>query len=360
MLVKGKPRRARIFTAGLFLFLMVALVLPTTAFADAVADYDFATPIFGLKVAPDGRLLVADAGAGIVELHHGGGEIIASLPGVSDIAPIGRGVMWAVTGGGEGGLARKLFLITQGKTRVMADLYAFEAKVNPDGGAIDSNPFAVEHTAAGKALVVDAAGNSLLVVDKQGNIDWVATFPHQFVSTEHIKKLVGCPDALPQVGFACDLPDMMPAEAVPTSIAVGPDGAYYVGLLIGFPGPVGASQVWRIEPNTLHAECGSSPACSVVAGGFTSIVDLAFGPDGTMYVVEIDEASFMAVELAFFGLPGLTLGGTVNACTPGSWTCSVVASGLSIPTAVAVGRDRTVYVAISGLIPGAAQVIALP
>jgi len=113
--------------------------------------------------------------------------------------------------------------------------------------------------------------------------------------------------------------------------------------------------VWRIEPGTLHADCGTSPACSVVADGFTSIIDLGFGPDGTLYVVEFDEASWAAVEL---GLGGL--GGTVNACNSSSWTCSVVAGSLPLPSAVAVDRNGTVYATVLSLVPGSAQVIVLP
>lgn len=92
-----------------------------------------------------------------------------------------------------------------------------------------------------------------------------------------------------------------------------------------------------------------------------AIVDIAFGPDGTLYVVEFDEAGAIAVELgAFFGLPVATQGGTVDACNLSTGTCSEVAKGLTLPIAVAVDRDETVYVAIGSLIPGAAQVITLP
>ena len=76
------------------------LVVATTAAITAVDSYEFATPLFGLAVAPDGSLLVADAGAGIVELRKGVGTLIAELPGVTDIAPIGRGEMFAIRGGG--------------------------------------------------------------------------------------------------------------------------------------------------------------------------------------------------------------------------------------------------------------------
>jgi glucose/arabinose dehydrogenase len=139
-------------------------------------------------------------------------------------------------------------------------------------------------------------------------------------------------------------------------VAVGPDGAYYVGELKGFPAPAGRSRIWRIEPGARHADCATSPECSIVATGFTSIVDLTFGPDGTLYVVEIDEASWAAVE---FGVG--SLGGTVNACNPSTWTCSQVATGLPIPIGAAVDRRAgEVYVTINALIPGAAQVIKLP
>ena len=146
-----------------------------------------------------------------------------------------------------------------------------------------------------------------------------------------------------------------PAQGVPTSVAIGLDGAYYVGELKGFPAPTGASRVWRIEPGTRQATCGSSSACKVVADGFTSIVDLAFGPDGTLYVVELDEASWLAVELGFS-----TPGGTVNACNPASGACMELATGLPMPIAAAVDRSGTVYEAIRALVPGAASVIQLP
>ena len=85
-----------------------------------------------------------------------------------------------------------------------------------------------------------------------------------------------------------------------------------------------------------------------------SIVDLGSGPDGTIYVTEIDEASFLAVELGIG-----TVGGTVNACNPTTWVCTAIATGLPIPAATTVSKTGTVYTLINSLIPGAAQVIAL-
>jgi hypothetical protein len=324
--------------------------------ATAVAPYDFATPIFGLATTPDGGLLVADAGAGIVELRKGVGSLVAELPGVTDIAPIGRGSMFALRGGGPGLTTGAIFRVSRGNVRQIADLYAFEAANNPHPTAVDSNPFDVEVLNGGEAIVADAGGNTLLTVDRSGHVDWIAAFPDELVSTANLKSLAGCPTPPAAFAFICALPAMMPAQSVSTSVAIGPDGAYYVGELKGFPAPTGESRIWRIEPGTLHAQCGSSAACTVVADGFTSIVDLTFGPDNTLYVVELDEASWAAVEFPFDG----TLGGTVNACDLATWTCTEVAADLPMPMAATTDRRGTVYVAINALVPGAAEVIALP
>jgi hypothetical protein len=348
MSVKSTSWTHRALTAALVLGMLLIPTFSASAFSPAVS-YSFAGPIFGLSAAPDGSLLVADAAAGVVQLNKGAGSLIAGLPGVSDVAAIGVGDAFAITGAGDA----KLYRVSNGKVRMLADLGAYEATVNPDAPEINPNPFDVEALNGGKALVADAGGNDLLIVDQQGKIDWVATLPEEMVSTDHIKSLVGCPNPLPGLESFCGLPPVMPAQAVATSVAVGPDGAYYMGELKGFPGALNTSRVWRIEPGTLHAQCGVSPACSVVASGFTSIVDLAFGPDGTLYVTEYDEASFMAIELGV-GMQG----GTVNACKLGGG-CSVLASGLMMPIGVAVTKTGQVYAAIMNLTPGA-QVVMLP
>jgi hypothetical protein len=314
----------------------------------AIVPYSFASPVFGIATAPDGSLLVADAGAGIVELRKGAGALVAELPGVTDVAPVGRGDMFATRGGGPELTTGALFRVSRGKTRLVADLFAFEAAVNPHPTAVDSNPFDVEVLAGGHVLVADAAGNDLLIVDPAGRVDWVAVFPDELVPTDNIKALAGCPSPAP----FCMLPAMIPAQAVSTSVAVGPDGDYYVGELKGFPAPIGMSRIWRVTRGTRHAVCPSAE-CTVVANGFTSIVDLTFGRDGTLYVVEFDEGSWAAVEI----IPA-PLGGTVNACNITTWVCSPVGAGLLEPIGAAVDRSGKVFVATEVL--GVPQVIELP
>ena len=100
------------FTALLVGGLSLMLTGPAATVAHPVSSYNFATPIFGLAVAPDGSLLVADNGAGVVELRKGEGHLIVELPGVTDVDPIGRGNMFALTGAGEADTAAKLFWVS--------------------------------------------------------------------------------------------------------------------------------------------------------------------------------------------------------------------------------------------------------
>src|SRR5439155_6684586 len=185
------------------------------------------------------------------------------------------------------------------------------------------DPFDLARLAGGSTLIADAAGNDLLVADSAGQLDCVATFP-----------------------------ELNGIQAVPTSVVVGPDGAYYVGELTGFPAPLGASRVWRVAPGTLHAHCGSSAACSVVAAGLTSIIDLAFGPDGKLYVAQLDDSGWPAIE------GGGGTGGSVHACSISTGTCRAVVSGIPILTAIAF-RGDTLWGAIWGLVPGLADVVPL-
>jgi hypothetical protein len=297
-----------------------AVLTPSAAFANPGF---YGTPMFGIDPAPGGQLLVADAAKGIVDADTG--ELVASLPGVTDVAPIGRGDMLALTSTFAPNTHGALFRVSKGSTRELADLQAYEEENDPAGDGTDegSDPFDLARLAGGETLIVDAAGNDLLEADSAGRIDWVATFPAQ-----------------------------NGIQAVPTSVAVGPDGAYYVGELTGFPAPLGLSRIWRIAPGTHHARCGSDAACSVVATGFTSIIDLAFGPDGRLYVAQLDDSGWPAAE------GGGGTGGSVHACTVSTGTCQTVVSGIPILTSIAF-RGSTLWGAMWALVPGRADVVPL-
>lgn len=318
-------------------------------------DDGFSGPLFDLATAPNGDILVADAGAGIATKK---GSVHIPLPGVSSLSPIGNGAMWALEGltgdpGSDTGQA--LYRVTKGKNKLISDLFEFEATENPDGAElIDSNPFDVQSLGGNAALVVDAGGNDLLRIDNQGNIEVVAVFPEELVSTENIKELFGCPESDADL---CILPEMIPAQAVPTSVAIGPDGYYYVGELKGFPAPKDASNIWRISPDASGAMCGSSSDCELVFdGGFTSIIDLEFDSSGNLHVVELEENSWFALE---FLDPEDLLGGTINSCDLDAASCTELATGIPILTAITFGKDGTLWATKNALIPGLAEVIAV-
>ncbi len=297
-----------------------AVLLPTAAQADPTF---YASPMFGIDTAPGGQLLVADAGRGIVDADTG--ALVAPLPGVTDIAPIGQGDLLALTSTFAPGTHGALYRVSKGSVRKLADLQQYEVQNDPagDGTVEGSDPFDLARLAGGKTLIADAAGNDLLVADDTGTIDWVATFPEQDGE-----------------------------QAVPTSVVIGPDGAYYVGELTGFPATPGISRVWRVAPGTRHAHCATSPACSVVVTGRTSIIDLAFGPDSKLYVAQLDDASWLAVE------GGGGVGGSVHACDVATGACQTVVSHVPILTSIAF-RGSTLWGSIWALVPGLADVVPL-
>lgn len=185
------------------------------------------------------------------------------------------------------------------------DISAHETANNPDEGEIDSNPYAIERVDGGY-LVADAGANALLHVTDGGTITTVAVFPPRMVE------------------FPPGSGDMMPMQAVPTSVDVGPDGAYYVGQLTGFPFPPGGANVYRVEE-------GEEP--EVFADGFTNIIDVAFDDDGNLYVV----------ELAANGLLSGDPAGKVTRIDAEGNRMLVADSGLAFPGGIAIGDDGFIY-----------------
>ena len=316
----------------------IALAVVTLALVPAAAQADpsfYDGPIFGIATGPGGSLFAADSGKGVVDADTG--TTSAFAPGMNDVAPIGRGEALAA---GANDIGTGLFRVSKGRAGFVADTAAFEEDNDPagDGTEEGSNPFDLAHLGGHRTLIADAAGNSLLVADQQGRLDWVATFPP--------KTGLPCPP-----GF-CEGTVPFPVHAVPTSVAIGPDGAYYVGELTGFPFTPGFSRIWRIEPGTRHADCATSSACSIVADDLTAVIDLQFGPDGALYVAQLDDAGVGAFE------EGNGIGGSVRRCSVSTGACSVVVDGIPILTAIAF-RGSTLWGASFALVPGLADVTPL-
>jgi hypothetical protein len=221
---------------------------------------------------------------------------------------------------------RLLWIRPNGSPLPIADIWAFERDVNPDATvgnpAVDSNAVDVLLD-RGRFVIADAGGNAIDLASLRGRVSNLAVFPN---------RLVDNPLGGPQV----------PMQAVPTSVVLGPDRQYYVSQLTGFPFPVGGANVYRVDPRT--------GVVSVFASGFTNIMDLAFGRDGTLYVLEIDHNSLLAPgdEGAIFAV---SRDGTKR-------QLDLPAGSVTMPGGITVGRDG-LYVTNNGGSPGGGQVLRI-
>ena len=203
-----------------------------------------------------------------------------------------------------------------GKWSVEADVAGFERAANPDNEVFDSNPYGLL-AEAGTQYVTDAGGNSLLRVGANGAISLVATFARV--------------PAPAMFGGS--------SQAVPTNVRRGPDGALYVSTLTGVPFTTGAASVFRVAD-------GGAP--QPFATGFKTITDLAFGPDGSLYVLQYASG------------PGLFFAGAgkVVRVAPNGQRTDVV-TGLTNPTGIVVADDGTIYVSNKGNVAGVGEVLRI-
>ena len=293
--------------------LAALLVSAAPAAAAPVTVADGMNDPRGIADARGDRLLVAESGSGEIKLIRDADEDNARVstfaqltPGgaLVDVAAWGRNRAFAVLGGAPENAGDPLGQLVKvrrgGEPRLLADIAAYQLG-DPDPDDQDEPPFPEESNANGLAvlgggrfLVADAANNDLLLVNR-GKITTVARFkPEEVPFPEGTFPFPTPPPGTPVL-----------AEAVPTAVTVGPDGAWYVSELKGFPFHPGSSRIWRIKRGATGATCDPERpyrgACRTVATGFTSVIDLAFGDRGELYVLEIAKAGLLQVE--FFGAP---------------------------------------------------------
>jgi len=320
----------------------------------------------GVAVDASGRVYVAEAGTGKVLVIRGGsvGTYASGFPHVTspegDITGIvnvairtGHGGAVAAIGAGPQNVDKRfdsVVRLSPRSGRVLADIQAYR-NTHPDTTDLDqppnptdSNAYGIAALSGSRTLVTDAAGNELDLVGPTGKIQTVAKFPNAVISTSDLP-----PGVVPPAVTA------LPAEAVPTSVAVGPDGWWYVGELKGFPFTPGASRVWRISPSARNVVCdpsATSGPCTIFADGLTSITGLDFGPDGSLYVVEI-------VKNGVFNLfsGGDTTGALIR--IKNGVRTELVPGTLHAPGDVAVARNGTIYVSNLSVSPNGGQVLAI-
>jgi DNA-binding beta-propeller fold protein YncE len=222
---------------------------------------------------------------------------------------------------------RVLRIDRHGDVERLVDVWAFERDNNPDravgNAAIDSNPVDVI-SGAGRFIIADAGGNTLLKARRDGSIEALSVFGNRNVPA---------PSGRGEI----------PMQAVPTGVVRGPDGDYYMSQLTGFPFPVGAANVYRVDGRTGDAE--------VFAGGFTNIMDLAFGRDGTLWVLEIDHDSLLG---------GATDGAIYSVDENGDkQQLDLPAGTLTAPGGITVGDDGALYVTNKTMSAGDGEVLRI-
>ena len=116
-----------------------------------------------------------------------------------------------------------------------------------------------------------------------------------------------------------------------------------MGQLTGAPFPLGFANVYRVP--------ASGGTLEVYASGFTKIIDLAFGLDGSLYVLQISSTAG--------GPPQGGSGSLIRLSPDGTTRTTIVApgAGLVAPGGIAIDRDGSIYVTNLSVSPGSGTVV---
>lgn len=324
-----------------------------------------------LSFGPDEALYIAEAGRGgtgasipslgqpgasvfygatgaITRIEHGVAErVVTGLPslalpngsdavGVSDIEFDADGNTYAIVGLASNPANRDEILEVPDFSQLIAidsfenggswirlqDFGAYEQANNPDGQNVDTNLYdlLIEDNTA---YVIDAGANDLLSQRAFGGEPSLeAVFPSRTATN-------------PFTG------ESIVQQSVPTSVAVGPDGALYVGQLTGFPFQANAAQVYRINEE-------GQP--EVYEGGFTNIVDLAFDDAGGLYVLEYDANGLLN--------EGDT-GALIYVSSDSNTRTTIADDELINPTGLEIDVDGDIYISNKGSVAGQGEVLRL-
>jgi hypothetical protein len=198
---------------------------------------------------------------------------------------------------------------------VVADITGYERTHDPDGQGADSNPYAVVAYRNGW-LVADAAANTVLRVDRQGNVSLFHTFGN--ITDGACAGRSDPSPAFPGCNF------------VPDALAVDRQGNVYVGGL-GSLVP-GAGEVVQLD---------SQGQQRAVWTGFSSVVGVAAGSGGSIYVSQL---------FAPPTTPGTYIPGVLTRVDPAGQRTDV---DVPLPAGVVVDQHDNVYVSAYSLDPAA-------
>ncbi len=223
----------------------------------------------------------------------------------------------------------------------ISDIAGYELTNNPDGENISSSPisFLID---GNNFVLVDSSANTLLSVGTDGsNLQAIAVIPKQTITNP-----VFPPSNTPSVepSEVPDSPEPPPVtefatQAVPTGVAKGPDGVYYVSIYTGFPFPKGGAKIYKLS---------SDGQPTVYADGFTQLTDLAFDAEGNLYALQYANESAWKGNLE---------GSLIKVAPDGTRTTIVSGDGLQAPGGLAISSDGAIYVTNQSGRPGQGQVL---
>ncbi|HSJ66172.1 MAG TPA: ScyD/ScyE family protein [Anditalea sp.] len=338
----------------------------TLAMRNAEAGvFTFPGSVYDIASAPDGSIMVGlNVGQSRTVQRIRNGKLRTMMQvdnatsDINGIAPIGAGNIFLTTAGADMAAEGELYRVSNGNSRMVADLAAYEREFSPDALAgpqwkkqicedIDgftpgpqNNPYKVVASSGNSAVIADAAGNTVLSATTTGDIDWLAILTPpvdeegnwivRWEATDESGETIPCY-----------------VQPVPTGVAIDDDGYIYVGELTGAMSeedgiPVGLSRVWKISPGATNVVCDQknpSPDCEMLIDGLTSVIDLEISPDGLLHVVEFDAGSWFASFI-----PELESGGSISSYDLNGNLVKVIASNLSFPSAAAFDKKGNLWV----------------
>lgn len=366
-------RRRRLSVAGgaaaVGLACVMALTTPSAAGAQTLGHHWRVSVVAshldnprGLSATPHG-LYLAEAGSGGSACVAGGeqGTTCLGLTGSFDLVTPGgvkRLVTGLVSGSGEGGVA------AEGPVSVSADgfgqvygLFGLSSHEVPPPGAIPFNLRAAALDQLGHLVKVHPF-RGLSDVSDVGDQDyaWTTTrvnlapndFPdanpnsvlasrdHRYVVDAGANLLVDVKrDGTAKVLAFVGVPRGSVSDSVPTCVARGPDGAFYVGELLGGQYAPGHANIVRVVP-------GHAP--KVWATGLTTVQGCGFGRDGAFYATEYQTGGLNE------GPTASPAGDVVRIDRRGHRTHLGVGK-LFFPSGFAAGSDGAIYVSNCSIAP---------
>jgi len=236
------------------------------------------------------------------------GSAMGDFLGAEDLAILGDQLYASVDGGGAAhgnadhpsGVYR---ILGNGTTELVADLSAW-VRANP----VAQVPPDFDPDAGGFSLVADTTTGTFWVVDPNSG---------QVLN-------VGLDGSISRIA------DLSEGHPVATGLALAPQGGVYVGFLTAVPFSEDASRVVHIAPDGTVTE---------VWTGLTAVTDVAVGPDGTLYAVEMSTNN---LEEPPFLVPGS--GRVIR--QNGVDGSEEIATGLMFPISLAFGPDGGLYVSM--------------